>query len=301
MKKKLSSIILLFISLVGFSQQDSQFTQYMYNTVSINPAYVGSRDVLNINLLHRSQWVGVEGAPVTQTFSIDSPLGNKTGVGLTMFRDAIGPSIETNFSIDFSYTIPFEKVMFAFGMRGGVNYLNIDFGRLNIHNPNDLLLQNNVKKISPVIGAGAYLYTDKWYFGVSSPSLLNTNHYKESTKTKVAERIHFYAIGGYVFDLSNTIQFKPAVLFKVTKGAPFALDISTNFLFNKRFTLGASYRLDASMNALVGFQVSRRLMLGYAYDYDLTDIGKYVKGSHEFFLRYEFFTGVKGKVNPRFF
>jgi type IX secretion system PorP/SprF family membrane protein len=301
---KIVPIIVLLISSVMQAQQDAQFTQYMYNTVVINPAYAGSRNVLSINGVHRSQWIGLEGAPKTQTLSIHSPIGQQLGMGLTVVSDELGPSTETYAHIDISYTLPLnsEGMNFAFGVKGGFYSLNVDFNKLLIYNPTDAAIQNNnINNTSPVIGVGGYLYTNKWYVGVSTPNLLETDHYTNATVSRASETMHLYGIAGYVFDVNPNLKFKPATMIKMVKGAPLSFDISANFLIRDKITLGTSYRLDAAISGLAGFQISESMMLGYAYDLDTTDIRGYSSGSHEFFLRYEFITRVKGKVSPRFF
>lgn len=285
------------------AQQDAQFTQYMYNTITVNPAYAGSRNALSFNAIHRSQWVGLEGAPNTQTFSVNSPVGPRVGLGMSVVRDEIGPSVESNVAVDFSYTLPVndDDLNFAFGLKAGVHLLDVDFRKLDTYNPLDNLLQENINKVSPQIGLGAYLYDKKWYVGLSTPNVLSTEHYDEVSSSTASERLHIFVIGGYVFDLNQKIKFKPAVLFKLVSGAPIGTDISANFLFNEKFTLGASYRLDAAVSALAGFQVTEKIMLGYAYDFDTTELARYNSGSHEFFLRFELSTKTKNKVSPRFF
>ena len=302
--KIIVSAFLLVVSSNSFGQQQAQFTQYMYNTIVINPGYAGNRNVLSINGVHRAQWVGLEGAPRTQTLSIHSPMGQRVGLGLSIVQDEIGPSTETYVNADFSYTIPLndQGANLAFGLKAGYYSLFVDFGKLLIYNPTDELIQNdNINKRSPTIGAGAYVYTDKWYVGLSVPNMLSTQHYESSLVSKASGTQHVYAIGGYVFEIHKNLKFKPATMLKIAKGAPLALDVSANFLINKKFTLGTSYRLDAAISALAGFQASNQLMLGYSYDYDTTDLRGYNSGSHEFFLRYEFVTRVKGNVSPRFF
>lgn len=298
--------IILFVSFYGFcvyGQQESQFTQYMYNTMSINPAYAGNRENVIVNLLHRSQWQGIAGAPKTQVLTIESPLMNNLGAGATILRDEAGPAFETTFAVDFAYTLRLNdsETLFSFGMKGGIQSLDVDFTRLNVYDPSDNLAENNIKKMSPIIGIGTYLYGDNWYVGVSIPNLLKTTHLRQGSNSKIAEKQHFYMISGYVFELNKHVKFKPTTLLKLTTGAPIAFDVATNFLIKDKLTLGASYRLNASINGLMGFQVSDKLMLGYAYDYDLTDIGTYNSGSHEFFMRYTFIKSKYGKVSPRFF
>lgn len=299
------ALLLIGAMATGHAQQDSQYTQYMYNTQIINPAYAGSRGMLSFNALYRSQWVGLDGAPETLNFSMNTPSGTKgVGLGLSFFADRIGASDESNLAADFSYTLKLsDKVRLSFGAKGGVNLLNVDYARLNIFNPTDPNFSGNIEnRLSPIVGAGAYLrHSDKWYLGVSVPNFLETNHYDDIARSTASERMNFYAIAGYVFDLGREVQFKPAVLTKIISGSPIALDLSANFLFFERFTLGAAYRWDAAVNGLAGFQISDRFMLGYAYDYDTTELGNYNSGSHEFFLRFELISRSRNQVNPRFF
>ncbi|MCX2679833.1 type IX secretion system membrane protein PorP/SprF [Galbibacter sp. EGI 63066] len=300
-------VMLLCLSHTARAQQDSQFTQYMYNTETINPAYAGSRGVLSLTSLYRTQWVGLDGAPKTLNFTANTPLGDeqKVGVGLTFTQDKIGPSDKSTIAADFSYTIPFNNdVRLAFGIKGGINLLNIDYSVLNIHNPNDALQQHNIdNKLKPIIGAGLYLHNNRtWYAGLSVPNILETTHYDDATVSNASEKAHLYAIGGYVFTLNPNIKFKPAVLGKFVMGAPAAIDVSANFLFSERFTLGAAYRLDAAVSALAGFQISEKLMIGYAYDYSTTELQNYSSGSHEIFLRFELGSPkTKRFLTPRFF
>lgn len=292
----------MFCSIQINAQQDSQYTQYMYNTITVNPAYAGSRGVFSTIGLYRAQWVGLNGAPKTMNFSLNTPIGKKgVGIGLSFFNDEIGPSKEQNANIDFSYTIKTsETTKLSFGLKGGLNILNIDFDELNF-DPSDSNSQNINNQISPNIGAGVYLHNDKWYIGLSTPNFLNTKHYDEVVSTSITEEMHVYLIGGYVFDFSNNVKFKPAILAKSVNGAPLAIDASVNFKFYDKFTLGAAYRWDAALSALAGFQISDQLMIGYAYDFETTELGDYNSGSHEIFLRFELFSNVKKVINPRFF
>lgn len=311
MRTKLVVLILFLLGLENlYSQQDSQYTQYMYNTVNINPAYAGSRGVMSIFGLYRNQWVGLDGAPVTSTASLNTPIGNSNvGLGLSFINDRIGPSDETSISADVSYSVPTsENWKLSFGLKATANLLNVDFTKLSIYDTSDPRFQNNVdNKFSPNIGAGIYLHSNKTYFGLSVPNFLETKHFDESASISnsasfvAKERMHYYAIAGHVFDLSPSIQFKPAALAKVVQGAPLQLDISGNFLFNEKFTIGAAYRWSAAMSAMVGFQATENWFIGYAYDMETTKLADYNSGSHEIFLRYELFNNYDRVVSPRFF
>lgn len=290
------------------AQQDSQYTQYMYNTETINPAYAGTKGYLSFLGLYRSQWVGLEGAPETISFTMDSPIGDneRTGLGLSFVQDRIGPTDESTVTADFSYAVLLDKyndLKLAFGLKGGVNLLNVDYAKLSIENPNDALQQNNIEnRLKPVVGLGAYLYNPNWYFGASIPNLLETKYYDQVQVSYASKRAVGYIIGGYVFRIDRSIRFKPAFLTKVTPGAPLALDVSANFLFDNNFTIGAAYRLNSSISALAGFQISENIMIGYAYDYGTNVLADFNSGSHELFLKFDLFRDRRGRlINPRFF
>ena len=291
------------------AQQDPQYTQYMYNTQVINPAYAGNREMLSLGLLYRTQWVGVEGAPKTATFSVNSPVGRleNMGLGLSVVHDAIGPATQTDVAIDYSYSIPLTyKAKLSFGVKAGVDVLDVDFTKLNIYNPSDPLFQNNIdNRWQPKIGAGLYVNTDKWYVGLSVPNFLETKHFDRSNNSNfqsvAAERMHFFLIGGYVFDLSDSVRFKPATMLKAVQGAPLQWDVSANFLFHNKLTLGAAWRWDAALSAMAGFQISPGLFIGVGYDYQLTDIEKYSDGSYEIMLRFDIVDQIEKILTPRFF
>ncbi len=308
--KKLILFTLLTLSVVnGYSQQDAQYTQYMYNTININPAYAGSRGVLSIFGLHRTQWVGVDGAPVTNSFSINTPIQNSNiGFGVSVVNDRIGPSDETAISADISYSIPTsKKYKLSFGVKATADLLNVDFTRLNIYNAGDQLSQYNIdNKFSPNIGAGIYYHSDKSYIGLSVPNFLETKHFDKgqslfSSNSIASEKMHYYFIAGHVFDLSSNLKLKPALLTKMVKGAPLQVDLSANFIFNERFHLGGAYRWDAAGSIMAGFQINNNWFIGYGYDMEVTKLANYNSGSHEIFLRFEMFKKYDKIISPRFF
>ncbi len=296
----------------GLAQQDPQYTQYMYNTQVVNPAYAGSRDVLSFGLLYRTQWTGFEGSPETGTFTVNSPIGtlDNMGLGLSIVRDEIGPSIESNFNVDFSYTVNTSATAeLSFGLKAGLDILDVDFTRLNIADGGDIFENNIDNKLQPQIGAGVYYNTDRFYAGLSVPNFLTTKHFDESTledanfdgDIQPAERLHYFLIAGYVFDLSENLKFKPATLVKAVSGSPLQWDASANFLLYEKLTLGASYRWSAALSAMAGFQVSDEIFIGFAYDYQSTDIEDYSDGSYEVFLRFDIFSRPDRVLTPRFF
>lgn len=285
------------------AQQDAQYTQYMYNTSVINPAYAGSRGMFSINAIHRTQWVGVNGAPTTGQISLNTPLTERFGFAFSYINDALGPSRESLVNTDFSYSINVSpRTKLAFGLKAGLSVLDVNFDDLAF-NPLDSNAQNIDNRVSPIVGFGLYLHdNENWYLGLSSPNLLRTQHYTEDIQSsEITEELHAYLIGGYVFNLSRNTKFKPAFMVKGVTGSPLAVDVSANFLFLDKFTLGAAYRLDAAVSGLAAFQISDQLMIGYAYDYDTTEFNNYSNGSHELMLRFELFQSKKRAVNPRFF
>lgn len=304
MKTKLLGLVLLLLSGITYAQQDAQFTQYMYNTININPAYAGSREAMSIFMLHRAQWVGLDGAPKTTTASIHTPINDsKVGIGVSIINDKIGPSVENNIAVDFSYTIPVSDVYrLSFGIKASANILDVDFNKLVINNPGDPIFQNNIdNKFSPNLGVGLYLHSDKSYIGISAPSLLETKHFENNSSSVAYERIHYYMIAGHVFDLNESVKFKPSLLTKYVQGAPLQVDVSGNFLINEKFTAGVSYRWSAAVSAMVGFKANESWFIGYGYDLDTTNLGSYNSGSHEIFLRYELFKKINRITSPRFF
>lgn len=293
----------MLVCYTSFAQQDAQYTQYMYNTININPAYAGSRGVMSIFGLHRTQWVGLDGAPTTNAFSLNTPLNNSNlGLGLSFVNDKIGPTSDNTISADLSYTInTSDTFKLSFGVKASGNFFNLDVNKLNPADPADDNLQPFDNEFSPNIGAGLYLHSDKMYFGLSVPNFLQDKKYNDNQYAVFQERMNFYAIGGYVFDISQDVKFKPAFLTKLVTGSPLQVDASANFLFMDKFMLGAAYRWDAAVSAMAGFQVTDGLFIGYGYDRETTNLRRFNSGSHEVFLRFELFNKVSKLVSPRFF
>ncbi|MDG1728663.1 MAG: type IX secretion system membrane protein PorP/SprF [Algibacter sp.] len=298
--------IALFSCTVGIAQQLPQFTQYMYNTISINPAYAGSREALSIVALHRSQWVGFKGGPITQTLSVHTPLRNdRIGLGLTFIEDDLGPQNFTYLYGDFSYSIPTgSNGKLAFGLKGGFTQFSFDADfRLDEDNQNDPLIFGTQDRWAPNIGAGVYWSTNRIYASLSAPRILNNDANNEND-FEALDRISYYFTAGGVIDITKNIKFKPAALIKATNGAPVSYDLTGNILFNEKLWVGGSYRINeqtAAIGGIVDFQVSRQLRIGYAYEKPISEIANYTTGTHEILLMYEFkFLSSKLK-SPRYF
>ena len=313
-KSLLVTVLMLFSLFAGlYAQQDAQYTQYMYNTMSVNPAYAGSRGQLSAAALYRSQWVGLEGAPKTQTLNLHSPIRNsRLGYGISIINDNIGDGVvqETQFDAVLSYTVDVAlDAKLSFGLKVGGNMLSLDFNGLNNFDSENIQGENIDNKFSPNFGVGVYYHTDKFYAGLSAPNMVETEYFDNSQRDANSvqflsqERMNFYLITGYVFDLNNNFKFKPALLTKVVGGAPLQIDLSASFLFNDKFSFGAAYRWDAALSGLLGFQLSDQFMIGLAYDRETTELGgtQFNDGSFEVFLRFELVKSFRRMVSPRFF
>ena len=290
------------MSLEVCSQQDSQYTQYIYNTMSVNSAYTGQRNVLSYLGLYRTQWVGIDGAPKTLTFGIHSPLKNENlGMGISIVSDQLGPIREDYINLNFSYTIRLNRsTELSFGLKGGLHNLSSDFSRGNSFQNTDVAFNENISLFSPTIGVGLYLHSTRGYLGLSAPNFLTTEHYNDYKESLASERLHLFLIGGYVFNIDNDIKLKPAFLIKAVSGAPLIADLSINAMFNNRFVFGLAYRWDDSLSGLTGLQVNKTLFIGYAYDYNTSIGNKYTGGTHEVMLRFEL-QQINKILSPRFF
>ncbi|MDL2145500.1 type IX secretion system membrane protein PorP/SprF [Flavobacterium tructae] len=290
-------LVLMFFSVMGFAQQDAQFTQYMYNTITINPAYAGSRGVLSIFGLYRTQWIGLDGAPKTSSFSVNSPINNSNlGVGFSFVNDKIGPTNESTFSVDLSYSVQTSSdFKLSFGLKATGSLFSLDVNKLNTLHQGDPQFQNLDNIFKPNIGAGIYWHSSKAYLGLSVPNFIETNRYNDNDIAIYKSRINYYFMAGYVFDFGSDVKFKPAAFLKMVDGAPLQADVSANFMFIDKLVVGAAYRWSAAISAMAGFQVSDSLYIGYGYDWETTNLNKYNSGSHEIFLRYELFK-YKGKA-----
>ena len=290
------------------AQQDPQYTMHMYNTQVVNPAYIGSIEAVNFGFLTRTQWVDFEGSPQTGSFTISSPVGrrNKTALGLSIVSDVIGPTTEQSLTADYGYTF-FNNYgsRITLGLKAGVSNLQVDYSLLNLANTNDNKFSENTSLLSPQIGAGIYYNNDRFYAGFSIPNFLKTKHYEVNgslfASAEAKERMHYFLIAGYVFDVSDAIKLKPAGMVKIVRGSPIQMDLSANIYFNEKITFGAAYRLDAAISAIAGFALSDRAFVGFAYDYQTTAIQKFSSGSYEMILRFTIPRKGERILTPRFF
>jgi type IX secretion system PorP/SprF family membrane protein len=306
--KKLYFIAILALTVLTEvqAQQDPNYTQYMYNMSVINPAYAGSKENLSGGLLYRSQWVGIEGAPNTGTFFLHSPVGKNVGLGLSVISDKIGPVQENNIYADFSYTLNMGgEHRLAFGLKAGATMHKVDFATiyptLPTPSPLDPFSGSNPNATFLNVGSGVFYYTQKYYVAFSVPNMLKAKYLDFSGTKYGTEVLHYFLTGGYVFDLNPNLKFKPFAMIKSSLNAPTSLDVSTNFLINDKFEVGATYRLEDSFGAMVNFAITPSLKVGYAYDHVISDIKTVAPASHEFILLFDLNFPKKVSRSPRYF
>ena len=300
---------LFFMSLTSVqAQQDAMFTQYMFNTIAINPAYAGNQGYTTITALYRNQWVRIPGAPDTQTISFDTPVPNKNiGLGFSIINDKIGVTKTTGINAYYSYQIPFnDNSMLSFGLQAGVSNYKGDFTSVNL-SPNgglDNAFGVNVNEFLPNFGAGIFYNTSKFYIGFSMPQLIN-NELSDQKAVAITDRArqsrHAFLMTGYVFPIKEHIKLKPSILVKYVDGAPLEADFNANVWFFDMIGVGASLRTGDSFALLAELQIDRRIRIGYSYDYTLTNLTHYNSGSHEIMLRYQFSFEKTRIVTPRYF
>ncbi|MEM9649527.1 MAG: type IX secretion system membrane protein PorP/SprF [Bacteroidota bacterium] len=284
-------LVFMFIGVVGVSwaQKEPQYTQYMYNIGSFNPAYVGTVEDPDISGLYRAQWVDIPGAPTTMRLGVNVPLSNeRTGIGLNVVLDELGPSKQTYANISYSYQVNLsDATKLSFGMVAGGSFLNLDYSEGSFVDPSDpSIVGDNFSNFYPTVGAGLFMYEEDWYLGLSVPNFLTNGLYNDEVATVVEDNLQFNFIGGYVFQLAERTKFKPALLLNYLQGSPVNVNLSANFQFIDALTVGGSYRFDNAVSGLAGFQVSNSLFVGYSYDYNTNGLGEFSGGSHEVILKF---------------
>jgi type IX secretion system PorP/SprF family membrane protein len=302
----LAVIIACIPSLKG--QHYPMYSQYMHNQLVINPAYTGSRDVLSATCLFRQQWLGIKGAPGTQAFYFHSPLPNpRNNFGFSLVLDHLGVTYRNAFNVSYAYRIDMgeEKGRLAFGIQGGVATLQNRFSRVTTDQPGDNVFQGDTPPILvPGVGFGAYYDTRRWYVGLSMPYLLEYhndafNLFIQNNDSIASSRPMLLATGGLI-RINPHVALRPAVLMKFVPGSPLQFDLNAHVIFKDQVWVGASYRTDDAMVALLGFQINRQFKLGYSYDLSLSKLRQFTTGSHEVMLRYEFGYRMK-TMSPRYF
>jgi type IX secretion system PorP/SprF family membrane protein len=290
------------------AQIDPQFTQYMFNETFINPAYVGSQESISATLLYRNQWVGIEGAPKTQTFSIHAPVKNRhVGLGISVMNEEIGISHQLSVYGYFAYRILYPHSALSFGLGGGFSNREERLSEVRTIVPGDQQFMTDLtKNFLPNSSFGIYYYNKKFYAGLSIPRLMENKIIISSVNSVVENTVnyklwHYNLATGYVFTLNEDLKFKPSLLIKVVQNAPVEFDLNANFIIRDFLWLGAGYRTGDAVSALFGLQLSRQLLFGYSYDYTLTPLQTYNSGTHEISLRFNFGYNKKLVISTRYF
>ncbi len=305
-KSILILFVLLFVGWKASAQQDPMFTQYMHNPVSINPAYAGSRGTLNFVAMHRQQWVGIDGAPKTLTLSVNSPfLGYNVGIGLSLIHDEIGPIKQTGIYADYSYHLKVTtKTKLAFGLKGGMNMYDVNLLNLiGAQNDDHLSLYGARKLFLPNFGVGSYLYSNRFYVGFSIPKMLQNSLSDDENTLNYAnkEERHLFLTGGVVLDIAENIKFKPSTTIRIVSGSPVSAEVSAAILLHDRLWVGGMFRLGDSVGALVKFDLTDQLSLGYSYDLTQSGLKPFNQGTHEVFVSYDVAFKSKKILSPRYF
>jgi len=333
MRKIYLFIVLLFVGGTNLlAQQDAMFTKYMFNSLTFNPAYAGSKDHLAMNLIHRTQWWGIEGAPQTQSLIIHTPMPNeRVGVGLSLVNDEIGPTNSIRANLSYAYRIPMGKGKLSIGLQGGVMHWRADFSKLNLETGagDEAFEEMTPSRLLPNFGAGIYYYTPKFYVGFASPQLIEYDLRDNEINTNIwaRQQRHYYFSAGAAFPLKgDALIFKPSILVKNVGllssfskdeafqefGAPTEFDIDLSLMFQQALWVGVSFR--SAIEGIIGDQSSfdsadvwaayylaNGLRIGVAYDYTLTKLQSVAGGSFEIMLGYEFDYKTKQVVTPRYF
>lgn len=304
MKKLFTLVILsIFGTVLVKAQQDPMFTQYMFNEITVNPAYAGSHKVLSATMLYRNQWTGFEGNPTTATFNVHSPLKNeRIGVGLSVINDAIGVSNNFNLYANGSYMIPFsEKSHLAFGLQAGFTHVRESLSDLDVGEGDDAFSGGVSTGMLPNIGAGIHFETHNYYLGFSVPKLLGNSLSTSAIDQSFKTSQHYFLTMGYLVKLNPLWMLKPAVMVKAVSGAPINGDFSLDVIYDQTYTLGFAYRSGESFDIMAMYQLNREFRIGYSYDITLNGLKNYNSGSHEIIVNYRFAHDKSKVETPRFF
>ena len=295
-------------ALLSKGQQDPMYTQYIFNLQTINPAYVGSWQTIGLTALSREQWIGIQGHPSTQSFSLQTPLRSENvGIGMNVILDKLGLEKRLTVNFDYSYQILLsEMTTLRFGIKGGfTNYSNnLTAYTQYPDNQSDPMYQTNIEnKFMPNFGFGLYLSSEKYYLSLSLPRIIKGNYQLNSSNayTTTSEMRHLYFAGGMVFNLSEHIKFKPNFMTQAVAGAPFQYDLSANFLFAEKFWLGGMYRSGDAFGIIAQWIFNKNIRFGYAYDFTTTDLHNFHNGIHEVMVSYEFTFAKRKYISPRYF
>lgn len=293
--------VLLLCPFMAAGQQQALYTQYMFNGLAINPAYAGTSEALSITALGRWQWIGMDGAPRTQTITAHTPIEDtNVGLGLTFINDQIGVTRQTGVYGVYAYRLPIRSGFLSFGLQGGFTNLKNNFNEARTITP-DPALQVQSSQFLPNVGAGVFYYNAVFYAGLSAPLLLE-NKNKNASDDGLVQKRHYFFTTGMVFDLSENIKIKPNILLKAIAGSPFSADYNVNLLFSDNVWFGVSYRTSGSVNFLTEVNITNKFTVGYAYDHIVEKAFRNAaSSSHEIMMNYRISLTKRGVLSPRLF
>lgn len=310
-RKKIKTLLIIWLAWMGpnllSAQQDPLLTQYMFNTLALNPAYAGTNGVLSAMLASRHQWVGFEDAPSTQTFTIHTPVARKNfGAGLTVIHDNIGPLTNTSAWFDYSYHLRFNgKAKLALGLKGGFSYFQKDLSRFQteVGTNDQAYAEATEPQLLPNFGFGAYFWSDRYYVGLSTPRLIeNELDDSEASSAFISKENRLYLLmAGYVFPLGADWQLKPSFIIRATESAPVSYDFNLSLLIKEKLWVGGFYRPTESVGGIVQYRLTNQLSVGYAYETGIKDLVSQFGDTHEVMLSFEFNFRKDKILNPRYF
>ena len=289
-----------------FGQQDPEYSQYMFNGLAYNPAYAGSRDALSATLLLRKQWVQIDGAPRTGSFSIHGPSRNERhGFGMSLVQDRLGVTSQTFVNGSYAFRFPMGPGRLAFGLEGGITHFQNRFSDINLIDPDQANPGTSVSALLPTFGTGAYYNTERFYLGLSVPNLLAGEYfrYKDQTAQQLAssQELHYFGTMGLVLPLTENVKFKPSMVAKWVANSPLEFDFNAALLFHQRLWLGAGYRTGDALIFMLEYFTPKGLRFGYAYDHTITELGSVNTGTHEIMLGFDLVPKKTKIITPRYF
>jgi len=303
----ISVLLALVLALPVDGQQVPVTSQYLTNGLVINPAYAGTREVLSANLSYRKQWARINGAPQFQTLSLHSPVNKKERVSLGLMTDYLTYGVTKDVGIYgfYAYSIRYGHGKLSMGLKAGFDLSNTNYNRLRFPdgNPADPLLSGDMKYSLPNMGVGFYYYTDKYFVGLSVPSLLTykRDEADQFSVTPDYSLFRTYLTAGTLVRVADMFKVKPSVLIRYSMHEPLEVDLNANLIFADMLWFGCSFRIaEKAAVALLDLQVTPQLKVGYSFDYQLGHLNNYTSGTHEVSLRYEFAFAVTA-TSPRYF
>lgn len=289
MKKRLTIFLIIFFALSfrAFARFPEFYSQYMFNKLAINPAYAGSAEALSVTTLYRDQWVNFEGAPVTKSLNFHLPVSQKKiALGMSVIHDKIGVTSNLDWVGDYAYRIPTKFGKIALGLRAGILVTHNNWNDIETTEEADHVFSENTSVIIPKFGFGAYFYNDKMEYGISVPHLTAQNSYPQLNEAVTYIPVYLY--GAYEYRLNDNFSLKPSLLVKSIKTIPFQIDINAMLNYKKSISIGGSFRTNNTIVGLIKYDANAQLSIGYTYDYSVSEISGYNKGSHELMLNYTF-------------